>query len=145
MMVKSGRALSALLLAVVLAACSSSESSSGPKAPSAPTGVSATAGDAQVSLSWTAESDATSYNVYWATTSNVTTASGTKVTGATSPYVQTGLTNTPTLRGHCCECRRRIGSLGRGSGYALRDRDHRRRLVARLRPRERRRSVLGGQ
>ena len=59
--------------------------------PSAPIGVSATGGTKQISLSWATASGATSYNIYYATTSGVTTASGTKITGATSPYVQTGL------------------------------------------------------
>jgi subtilase family serine protease len=36
-----------------------------PPAPAAPTGVSASAGNAQVTLSWQASSGATSYNVYW--------------------------------------------------------------------------------
>ena len=62
-----------------------------PSAPAAPTGVGATGGAKQVSVSWSAVSGATSYNLYWATTSGVTTATGTKITGATSPYVQTGL------------------------------------------------------
>ena len=62
-----------------------------PTAPAAPTGVSATGGAKQVSVSWSAVSGATSYNLYWSTTSGVTTATGTKITGATSPYVQTGL------------------------------------------------------
>ncbi|ABQ26212.1 fibronectin type III domain-containing protein [Geotalea uraniireducens] len=62
-----------------------------PAVPAAPTGVTATGGANQVSLSWSAVSGATSYNVYWSTTSGVTTASGTKIAGATSPYVQTGL------------------------------------------------------
>jgi mono/diheme cytochrome c family protein len=44
-----------------------------------------------VSVSWTAVSGATSYNLYWSTTTGITTATGTKVTGATSPSAQTGL------------------------------------------------------
>lgn len=59
--------------------------------PSAPTGVTASGGAKQVSLSWTAVSGATSYNLYWSTTAGVTIATGTKVTGATSPNVVTGL------------------------------------------------------
>jgi hypothetical protein len=61
--------------------------------PAAPTGVTATGGVNQVSVSWTAVSGATSYNLYWSKKSGVTTATGTKITGATSPYVQTGLTD----------------------------------------------------
>ena len=63
-----------------------------PTAPAAPTGVTATGGAGQVTLSWTAMSGMSSYNVYWSTTSGVTTATGTKIANVTSPYVQTGLT-----------------------------------------------------
>jgi fibronectin type 3 domain-containing protein len=62
-----------------------------PAVPAAPTGVTATGGANQVSVSWSAVSGATSYNLYWSTSSGVTTATGTKITGATSPYLQTGL------------------------------------------------------
>src|SRR3989338_7574886 len=55
-------------------------------APSAPTGVTATAGNGQVSISWSSVSGATSYNIYWSTTTGVTKTTGTKITGATSPY-----------------------------------------------------------
>ena len=61
-----------------------------PAVPVAPAGVTATGGANQVSISWYAVAGATSYNIYWATTSGVTTAS-TKITSASSPYVQTGL------------------------------------------------------
>jgi predicted phage tail protein len=53
--------------------------------------VGATGGANQVTVSWPAVNGATSYNIYYSTTSGVTTAAGTKITGATSPYVQTGL------------------------------------------------------
>lgn len=56
----------------------------------APTGVTATGGANQISVNWTANG-ATSYNLYWSPTSGVTTATGTKVTGAARPFVQTGL------------------------------------------------------
>ena len=62
-----------------------------PTAPAAPTGVSATGGTKQATISWSAVSGATSYNLYWSTTSGVTTATGTKISAVTSPYVQTGL------------------------------------------------------
>jgi len=62
-----------------------------PTVPAAPTGVTATGGTNQVAISWSAVSSATSYNVYYATTSGVTKANGTKISNATSPTVQTGL------------------------------------------------------
>lgn len=64
--------------------------------PSAPTGLTATAGNAQVSLSWTASPGATSYNVYRGTTSNGQSATpiATGITGTS--YTGTGLTNGTT-------------------------------------------------
>ena len=63
-----------------------------PSFPAAPAGVTATGEAGQVIVTWDAVSNATSYNIYWSTTSGVTTASGTnKITGAASPYVHTGL------------------------------------------------------
>ena len=64
-----------------------------PPAPTAPTGMTAAGGTGQVTLSWTSVSNATSYNIYYGTTSGVTTANGTKIAGTTSPYVHTGLTS----------------------------------------------------
>jgi len=58
----------------------------------APTGLVATPGDGSLAISWTAASGATSYNLYYSTSSTVTTAS-TKVPGVTSPYTLTSLTN----------------------------------------------------
>jgi mono/diheme cytochrome c family protein len=63
-----------------------------PTVPAAPTGGTATGGDNQVTVSWSAVTDATSYNVYWSTTSGVTTTTGTRIAGVTSPFVHTGLT-----------------------------------------------------
>jgi len=65
-------------------------------APPAPTGLTATGGNAQVSLAWTASSGATSYNVYRGTTAGgeSATAIATGITGTT--YVNTGLTNGTT-------------------------------------------------
>jgi len=62
-----------------------------PTVPAAPTGVTATGGSKQVNVSWSAVSGATFYNIYWLTTTGVTKANGTKITGATPPYVHTGL------------------------------------------------------
>ncbi|MBC7962895.1 MAG: fibronectin type III domain-containing protein, partial [Steroidobacteraceae bacterium] len=61
-------------------------------APATPTGLTAVGGTGQVTLSWTSVSNATSYNVYYATTSGVTSTSGTKISSVTSPHNQTGLT-----------------------------------------------------
>ena len=63
-----------------------------PPMPAAPGGVSAVGGAGQVTLSWNAVSGATSYNLYYATESGVSTASGTKISSTTTPYVQSGLT-----------------------------------------------------
>ena len=63
--------------------------------PAAPTGVTATAGNAQVTLSWTASAGATSYTVERATTNGGTyTAIASGVT--TTSYTNTGLTNGTT-------------------------------------------------
>ncbi len=71
-------------------------SGGGGTAPAAPTGLGATAGNAQVALSWTASAGATSYNVYRGTTAGgeSTTAVATGVT--TTTYTNTGLTNGTT-------------------------------------------------
>jgi mono/diheme cytochrome c family protein len=59
--------------------------------PSAPAGVTAVGGAKQVTVSWSAVSGATSFNLYSSTTAGVTIATGTKVAGVTSPSVRTGL------------------------------------------------------
>jgi fibronectin type 3 domain-containing protein len=71
------------------------EATGGPAIPGAPTGLTATAGNAQVSLAWTASSGATSYNVKRSTISGgsyTTIASGVTATS----YLNTGLTNGTT-------------------------------------------------
>ena len=62
----------------------------------APGDIKATAGNAQVSVSWTPAAGAMGYNLYWGTASGVTPTTGTKVLGVTSPYAHTGLTNGKT-------------------------------------------------
>ncbi|WP_298438869.1 DUF5666 domain-containing protein [Geobacter sp.] len=74
----------------------SATTTSAPTVPAAPIGVGAMGGTNQVTISWAAVTGATSYNIYWATTTGVTPATGTKISGATSPYVQTGLTGGTT-------------------------------------------------
>ncbi len=59
--------------------------------PEHPADVTAVGGAGQVTLSWKAVGNATSYNVYWSMTSPVTKATGTKIAGVTSPYLHTGL------------------------------------------------------
>ncbi|WP_171687009.1 DUF4832 domain-containing protein [Paenibacillus planticolens] len=66
-----------------------------PTAPAAPTNLAATAGNAQASLSWTASSGATSYNVLRSTTSGSGYAQVASGITATS-YTNTGLTNGTT-------------------------------------------------
>jgi fibronectin type 3 domain-containing protein len=75
----------------------SSEASATPLAPpAAPTGLTATAGNAQVSLTWTASAGATSYNVKRGTTAGgpYTTPVASGIT--TTSYTDTGLTNGTT-------------------------------------------------
>jgi hypothetical protein len=59
----------------------------------APTGVSATPGSGRVTLTWSAVSGATGYNIYWGTSASVAKGTGTPLTAANSPYTHTGLTN----------------------------------------------------
>lgn len=67
-----------------------------PSAPAAPTQLAATAGNAQVALSWTASSGAATYNVYRGTAAGAegTTAVATGITTVT--HTDTGLTNGTT-------------------------------------------------
>lgn len=67
-----------------------------PPPPAAPTGVMATASNQASTISWTAVPGATSYNIYWATATGVTKATGTKITGATSPYTHSPIANNTT-------------------------------------------------
>lgn len=53
----------------------------------------AVAGSGQVTLSWSPVPGATSYTVYFADVRGVTPATGTKVTGVSSPFVHAGLTD----------------------------------------------------
>ncbi len=66
--------------------------SSGGDLPTAPTGVSATPGDGQVTILWNAVPGATSYSLYWDTASTKKSEIA-KVTSVTSPFIHTGLTN----------------------------------------------------
>src|SRR5208337_1208797 len=61
-----------------------------------PTNVTVVPGNGQATISWTAVSGATSYNIYWSTNPNMTQATGTEIVNATSPYTLTGLTDGTT-------------------------------------------------
>ena len=65
-------------------------------APSSPVNVTATPGNGAVTITWDASPGATSYNVYYSTQSGVTTANGISLTGATSPFVISNLSNGTT-------------------------------------------------
>jgi fibronectin type 3 domain-containing protein len=86
--------LSLMTLGLMLAGCGDDTQVSTPTAPVAPV-ASAVAGFSQVTVSWNAVSDATSYNIYWGTTTGVTPLTGTKISNAVSPFVQTGLSAVP--------------------------------------------------
>ena len=76
---------------LVLAACGSNSTAPPPpppKAPAAPTGLAATGGLGQVSLSWTAVAGATSYNILRGDTAGAETALGTSTAAS---YTDTGL------------------------------------------------------
>ncbi|MBI5777278.1 MAG: SMP-30/gluconolactonase/LRE family protein, partial [Nitrospirae bacterium] len=53
----------------------------------------AKAGDTEITLSWLDVPGAVSYNLYFHTSPGVTTQTGTKIEGVSSPYVHVGLTN----------------------------------------------------
>jgi outer membrane protein OmpA-like peptidoglycan-associated protein/fibronectin type 3 domain-containing protein len=63
--------------------------------PAAPTGLAAASGNTQNTVSWNPVSGATGYDLYFSTTSSVTTAS-TKLSNATSPYIHSSLNNGTT-------------------------------------------------
>jgi len=67
-------------------------SSSALTAPAALSGVTATAGDSKITVSWSETPGATSYDIYYSTSSAVNTTTGTEVECVTSPYTITNLT-----------------------------------------------------
>jgi len=67
-----------------------------PPPPSAPTGVTATEGLGEATISWSVVTDATSYNIYYSQTSGVTKATGIKLANRISPNFVTGLTGGTT-------------------------------------------------
>ena len=61
-----------------------------------PVGVTAVAGDGEVTVSWSPVDGADSYNIYWQTAPGVVAGVATCITGATSPYLHGSLTNGTT-------------------------------------------------
>jgi hypothetical protein len=59
--------------------------------PGTVTGLTASGGHTQVTLGWDPVPGATSYNLYWADSANVSPSTGTKIPSASSPFTQTGL------------------------------------------------------
>ena len=59
--------------------------------PATPAGVSAVGGTNKVTISWNAVGDATSYNIYWAATSGVTVAVGTRIAVSGNSFIHRGL------------------------------------------------------
>lgn len=64
--------------------------------PTAPVNVKATPGNGQIALDWDDVGNASSYNIYWATSAGVTRNTGTKQTATASFYLHTGLINGTT-------------------------------------------------
>jgi proprotein convertase subtilisin/kexin type 2 len=85
-----------LMASLFLTACGGGGGGASTAVPPVPTNVSATARDANNLIRWTAVSAATSYNVYWSTTSGVNKTNGTKINLANNPQAHTGLTNNTT-------------------------------------------------
>src|SRR5208337_4572358 len=88
--------LGSLLGFFFLIGCQSGHVNNLSLAPAAPSGATATPGNSQATVSWSAVTGATSYDLYWSTTTGVTKDNGTKIANVTSPYTQTGLTNGTT-------------------------------------------------
>ena len=92
---KLGRmAVATMFFALLLSGCGGGGGgSSAPGVPAAPTSVTPAAGPGEVTISWANVAGATSYNIYYSTTTGVTPANGTPVDNVTSPHIVPGLTN----------------------------------------------------
>ncbi len=91
----AGAAVSVLLAIGLANGCSSGGGGDGgtPGMPAPPTGLVATPGDGQVTLTWNPVAGATTYTLYWDVIAGVTTHSGTPIPGVAAPYVHQGLVN----------------------------------------------------
>jgi ABC-type glycerol-3-phosphate transport system substrate-binding protein len=83
--------LAVMFIALLMAGCGGGGGSSAPPRLSPPAIVSAAGGIGEVTVTWTAATGATSYNIYHSTSPNVKKGTGTKITGATSPRSVTPL------------------------------------------------------
>jgi fibronectin type 3 domain-containing protein len=77
-------------------ACRETTTPLGEAPPSAPIGVSATAGDREVVIAWSPAARASSYNIYWLTAPGVTRTARNRIAMAVSPQLHSGLTNGTT-------------------------------------------------
>lgn len=85
------RWFSVFVLSVFLAGCSSGGGGTPPPPPpEAPAAPSLTADDGSITVDWTAVSGASSYYVYWSTSTGVTKASGNKISNVTAPPLDHG-------------------------------------------------------
>ena len=64
--------------------------------PLPPTGLTATAGNFEATVSWNAAGGATSYNIYWSTSPYLSSQTGAKIEAAKSPYLHKGLSEETT-------------------------------------------------
>lgn len=62
-----------------------------PSAPGTPGEVSATAGDGQITIAWSAASRAAGYNVYWSTSAGVSRSSGTRIATESTSLIHSSL------------------------------------------------------
>jgi len=83
-----------IFLFTSLSSCGGGGGNNSPPAPpAAPVSFTVIPWDGYVTMSWSAVSGATSYNLYWSTTSGVTKANGTKIISASSSLNHSGLVN----------------------------------------------------
>jgi fibronectin type 3 domain-containing protein len=70
-----------------------SQSSSDLTIPAVPSNIVVTAGDGQITLSWSAVEDALIYNIYWSTSSDISITNGSKIYCASNPFTHINLNN----------------------------------------------------
>jgi lysophospholipase L1-like esterase len=85
-----------LILSFILVSCSGGGGGGGSNsntAPPVPENIMAVGGNDQIRLSWGNVYGATTYNIYWSTTSGNLKRNGTKISSVTNPYYHTNLSN----------------------------------------------------